>query len=83
MNRNHFSFRHLAIAILFGASAIQATTLTLTRSSATGPGSLPVIINQAEAVKESSLQMLPRRTISLHGLMDNFTGYHTPEMKVT
>ena len=36
-----------------------------------------------EAAKESSLQMLPKRTINLHGLMDSFSGFKAPELKVT
>ena len=36
-----------------------------------------------EAAKESSLMLLPRRTISLHGLMDSTVGFKAPEMKVT
>lgn len=36
-----------------------------------------------EAAKESSLQLLPQRTIRLHGLMDGTVGFKAPEMKVT
>jgi hypothetical protein len=35
------------------------------------------------AAKESSLTMLPQRTIRLHGLMDTAVGFKAPEMKVT
>ena len=36
-----------------------------------------------EAAKESSLQLLPQRTIRLHGLMDGMVGFKSPELKVT
>jgi len=36
-----------------------------------------------EAAKESSLALLPRRTISLHALMDSTVGFKAPEAKVT
>ena len=36
-----------------------------------------------EAAKESSLTMLPQRTTRLHGLIDSFVGFKTPELKVT
>ena len=36
-----------------------------------------------EGAKLSSLQMLPQRTIRLHGLMDSTVGFKAPEMKVT
>ena len=49
MKSTHIRFRHLAIFICFGAYALQATTFTVTRSDVTGPGSLPVTINQANA----------------------------------
>lgn len=47
MNRTYLSFRHLAGILCFGAYSLQATTFTVTRTNVTGPGSLPVIINQA------------------------------------
>lgn len=36
-----------------------------------------------EAAKESSLQLLPQRTIRLHGLIDGMVGFRAPELKVT
>lgn len=36
-----------------------------------------------EAAKESSLSMLPSRTIRLHGLIDSAVGFKMPELKVT
>jgi hypothetical protein len=49
MKNTHLGFRHLAIVLCFSAYALQATTFTVTRTNVTGPGSLPVIINQANA----------------------------------
>lgn len=36
-----------------------------------------------EAAKESSLQMLPQRTIRLHGLMDTYANFKVPTLEVT
>ena len=36
-----------------------------------------------EAAKESSLTLLPQRTIRLHGLMDTLVNFKAPEVKVT
>ena len=47
MKSTHLGFRHLASVLCFGAYALQATTFTVTRTNVTGPGSLPVIISQA------------------------------------
>src|ERR1035437_10258152 len=47
MKSTHLGFRHLASVLCFGAYALQATTFSVTRTNVTGPGSLPVIINQA------------------------------------
>jgi hypothetical protein len=49
MKNTHPGFRHLASVLCFGAYALQATTFTVTGTNVTGPGSLPVIINQANA----------------------------------
>ncbi|MEI6780305.1 MAG: hypothetical protein WCQ21_05220 [Verrucomicrobiota bacterium] len=49
MESTHLGFRHLASVLYFGAYALQATTFSVTRTNAAGPGSLPVIINQANA----------------------------------
>src|ERR1035437_6058690 len=49
MKSTHLGFRHLAIVLCFSAYALQATRFTVTRTNVTGPGSLPVIINKANA----------------------------------
>ena len=49
MKSTHFGFRHLASVLCFGAYALQATTFTVTTTNISGPGSLPVVINQANA----------------------------------
>jgi hypothetical protein len=50
MKSIHFRFTHLALVLGFVASALHADTFTVTRTNATGPGSLPVVINQANAM---------------------------------
>jgi predicted outer membrane repeat protein len=49
MNNTRFGFTYLVSVLCFGAYALQATTFTVTRTNVTGPGSLPVIITQANA----------------------------------
>lgn len=49
MREPRLSLRNLALVICLGAWTLQATTFTVTRTNVTGPGSLPMIINQANA----------------------------------
>src|ERR1035437_1488351 len=49
MTFRQFSALLSVVALCSTAYALQATTFTVTRTNVTGPGSLPVIINQANA----------------------------------
>jgi hypothetical protein len=63
MKSTHLGFRHLASVLCFGAYALQATTFTVTRTNVTGPGSLPVIINQANATPgDNVIEFAVRKT---------------------
>ena len=63
MKSTHLGFRHPANVLCFSAYALQATTFTVTLTNVTGPGSLPVIINQANATPgDNVIEFAVRKT---------------------
>jgi len=64
--KNHFPLRHALLLTFLAVSPLQANTFTVTRTNNTGPGSLPVIIIQANTTPGSqTIEFAVSGTITL------------------